>query len=42
MSSFDWEKDIEGSIKDELIIIATTTQFFFELNATNIKPRKDL
>ena len=26
MSSFDWKKDIEDSIKDGLIITATTTE----------------
>ena len=28
MSSFDWKKNIEDSIKDGLIITATTTIFF--------------
>ena len=41
MTSFDWtKKNIEGSIKDGLIIIATTTRIFFALKAANIKPPK--
>ena len=39
MSSFDWKKNIEDSIKDGLIT-ATTTGIFFALKATNIKPPK--
>ena len=38
MSSFDWKKNIEDSIKDRLIITATTTEIFYVLTAANIKP----
>ena len=38
MSSFDWRKNIEDSIKDGLIITATTTRIFFALKAANVKP----
>ena len=40
MSSFNWRKNIEDSIKDGLIITATTTGIFFALKAVNIKPPK--
>ena len=40
MSSFDWKKNIEGSIKDGLIITITTTGIFYALKAVNIKPPK--
>ena len=40
MSSFNWKKNFEDSIKDELIIIATTTGIFFALKAANVKPPK--
>ena len=40
MSSFNWKKNVEDSIKDELIIIATTTGIFFALKAANVKPPK--
>ena len=40
MSSFDWKKNVEDSIKDELIITVTTTRIFFALKAANIKPPK--
>ena len=40
MSSLDWKKNIEDSIKDGLIITATTTRIFFALNAANVKPPK--
>ena len=40
MSSFDWKKNIEDSIKDRLIITATTTGIFFTLKAANVKPPK--
>ena len=40
MSSFDWKKNIEDSVKDGLIITATTTGMFFALKATNVKPPK--
>ena len=38
MSSFDWKKNIEDSIKDGLIITATTTEIFYVLKAANVKP----
>ena len=38
--SFDWKKDIEDSIKDGLIITATTTGIFFALKVANVKPPK--
>ena len=37
MSSFDWKKNVEDSIKDGLIITATTTGIFYALEAANIK-----
>ena len=40
MSSFNWKKNFEDFIKDELIIIATTTGIFFALKAANVKPPK--
>ena len=40
MSSFKKKKNIEDSIKDGLIITATTTGIFFALKAANIKPPK--
>ena len=40
MSSFDWKKNIEGSIKDGLMITATTTGIFFALKMANLKPPK--
>ena len=40
MSSFDWKKNTEDSIKDGLIIIITTTGIFYALKAANIKPPK--
>ena len=40
MSSFDWKKNIEDSIKDELIITATTAGIFLPLKAANLKPPK--
>ena len=40
MSSFNWRKNIKGSIKDELTITATTTGIFFALKAANVKPPK--
>ena len=33
MGSFDWKKSVEDSIKDGLIIIATTTGIFYVLKA---------
>ena len=40
MSSFDWRKNIEDSIKDGLIVTATTTGTFFALKSSNVKPPK--
>ena len=40
MTSFDWKKNMEDSIKDRLIIIPTTTGIFFALKATNVRPPK--
>ena len=40
MSSFDWKKNVEDSIKDGLIITATTIGIFYALKATNVKPPK--
>ena len=37
MSSFDWKKSIEDSIKDGIIITATTTGIFFTVKAANVK-----
>ena len=38
MSSFDWKKNIEDSIKDGLIITVTTTGILYILKAANVKP----
>ena len=40
MRSFDWKKNIEDSIKDGLIITATTTGIFYVLKAAGMKPLK--
>ena len=40
MSSFDWEKNVEDSIKDGQIITATTTGICYALKAANVKPPK--
>ena len=40
MSSFDWKKNIEDSIKDGLIITTTVTGIFFALKAAGVKPPK--
>ena len=40
MSSFDWKKNIEDSIKDGLVITATTTVIFYALKVANLKPPK--
>ena len=40
MAGFDWEKNIEDSIKDWLIITITTTGIFYVLKAANVKPLK--
>ena len=33
MSSFDWKKNIEDSVKDGLTITATTTRIFYSPKA---------
>ena len=40
MSSFDCWKNIEGSIKDGLIITVGASGIFFGLKAANVKPPK--
>ena len=40
MSSFDWQKKFEDSIKDGLIITITTTGIFYTLKVANVKPPK--
>ena len=40
MASFDWKKYVEDTIKDGLIITATTTGIFYVLKAANVKPPK--
>ena len=41
MSSFNWTKNIEGSLKDGIIITIGATGIFFGLKALNIvKPPK--
>ena len=40
MSSFDWKKNIENSIKDGLIITIITTGIFFALKTAKVKPPK--
>ena len=40
MNIFDWKKNIEDSMKDGLIITATTTGIFFALKAANVTPPK--
>ena len=42
MSCFDWQKNIEDSIKGVLIITATTTGIFLALKAANVKPKASL
>ena len=37
MRSSDWKKNIENSIKEGLIITATTTRIFFALKAAKLK-----
>ena len=37
MSSFDWKKNVEDSIKDGLIITTTTTVIFYVLKVPIIK-----
>ena len=40
MSSFDWKKNIEDSLKDGLIITIGAAGIFFALKAANVKPPK--
>ena len=40
MTGFDWKKNIENSIKDELIITTATIGIFFALKAANVKSSK--
>ena len=40
MTSFDWKKHVEDSIKDGLIITTVATGIFFTLKAANVKPPK--
>ena len=40
MSSFDGKKNIEDSIKGELILTATTAGIFYALKAASEKPPK--
>ena len=40
MRSFDWKKSIEDSIKDGLIITATTTGIFYVLKMAGMRPLK--
>ena len=40
MSSFNWRKNIENSLKDGLIITVGTAGIFFGLKAANLKPPK--
>ena len=37
MTSFDWKINTENSIKDGLIITATTTGIFFALKVANVR-----
>ena len=37
MTSFHWKKNIEGSLRDGLIIIIGATGIFFGLKAANLK-----
>ena len=40
MSSFDWKKNVEDSIKDGLIITTTTIGILYVLKVPNIKSLK--
>ena len=40
MSSFDWKKNVEDSVKDGLIVRATITAIFSALKPENVKPPK--
>ena len=40
MKSFDWQKNIEDSVKHGVIITVTTTRLFLVLKAAGMKPPK--
>ena len=40
MSSLDWKKNIEDSLRDGLIISIGATGIFFGLKTANVKPLK--
>ena len=40
MNSFDWKKNIEGSLKDGLIMTIGAAGIFYGLKAANVKPSK--
>ena len=40
MNSFDWKKNIKGSIKDGIIITATIAGIFFALKGASVNPPK--
>ena len=40
MSSFNWKKNIEDSLRDGLIITVGATGIFFGLKGANVKPLK--
>ena len=40
MSSFNWKKNIEDSLRDGLIITIGATGILFGLKAANVKPPK--
>ena len=40
MCSFNRKKNTDNSIKDGLVLTATTTRIFFALKVANIKPPK--
>ena len=41
MASFDWEKNIEDSLKDGLIITIGAAGIFYGLKAANVKQPKE-
>ena len=40
MSSFDWKKNVEDSIKNGLIITGSANGIFFAIKVVNVKPPK--
>ena len=40
MVNFNWEKNVEDSLKDGLIITIGTAGIFYGLRAVNVKPPK--